>query len=239
MPTRKLSKPTKAAKPDTKSEARTDARRKPASGQPRMPAAQRREQLLDAAAALFAKSGYARATTAELAKAAGVTEPIIYRHFASKRDLFIALIDRSAKGTLSFWDTHLKGATDPAQRLLRLLADNPMVSPSGREDYLVLLQAITEVDDPLIREAVMKHMVGLHAFIVREIAHAQEEHKVPTRFSAEIIGWLLIHLGMGYGVLTALKIPGLGEDANRAHVQDVIARLLVGRAGERKPEEGT
>jgi len=207
------------------------------SASSRMPAAQRREQLLNAATALFANSGYARATTAELAKSAGVTEPIIYRHFASKRDLFIALIDRSAASTLAFWERHLKDATDPAQRLLRLLADNPMVSPSGRDEYLVLLQAITEVDDPLIREAVVKHMVGLHSFIVKEIAHAQEEHKVPSRFSAEIIGWLLIHLGMGYGVLTALRIPGHGEDANRAHVQDVIARLLVGRAGERKPEE--
>ena len=59
----------------------------------RLPASKRREQLLDKAAELFAKNGYARATTAQLAKAAGVTEPIIYRHFKSKRDLFVALIE--------------------------------------------------------------------------------------------------------------------------------------------------
>ncbi|MCA9310819.1 MAG: helix-turn-helix transcriptional regulator, partial [Phycisphaerales bacterium] len=51
----------------------------------RLPAAKRREQLLDTAVVLFAERGYGGATTAELARAAGVTEPIIYRHFKSKR----------------------------------------------------------------------------------------------------------------------------------------------------------
>ena len=70
----------------------------------RLPADQRREQLLDRAAELFARHGYARATTAELAKAAGVTEPIIYRHFKSKRDLFISLIERTGRETLDVWE---------------------------------------------------------------------------------------------------------------------------------------
>ncbi|MEK6702161.1 MAG: helix-turn-helix domain-containing protein, partial [Planctomycetota bacterium] len=111
----------------------------------RLPAAQRREQLLDHAADLFSRHGYARATTAELAKSAGITEPIIYRHFASKRDLFIALIERSADRTLAMWETHLAGATDPAERLRRLIGDNPMVADPTRDAYRVLLQATTEV----------------------------------------------------------------------------------------------
>ena len=67
----------------------------------RLPAAKRKEQLLDCAMQLFAAHGYARATTAELAKLAGVTEPIIYRHFDSKLDLFVALIERTAGMTLT------------------------------------------------------------------------------------------------------------------------------------------
>ena len=89
----------------------------------RLPAAQRKAQLLDVAADLFSRAGYARATTAELAKAAGVTEPIIYRHFASKRDLFVDLIERTAARTLEVWEKHLSGAKDPGERLRRLLGD--------------------------------------------------------------------------------------------------------------------
>lgn len=203
----------------------------------RLPASERREQLLDRAAELFAKNGYARATTAQLAKAAGVTEPIIYRHFASKRDLFVALIERTGQQTISQWEQHLADAQDPAERLRRLIGDNPMVSERGRFGYRVILQAITEVDDPAIQEALRNHILSLHAFLTRELDRAQREHKVTTRFSAELIAWLLIDVGMGYGVLSAMSISGHGRDQRGQHVQEVVARILVGRAGERHEGE--
>lgn len=194
----------------------------------RLPAAKRREQLLDCAAQLFAQAGYARATTAQLAKAAGVTEPIIYRHFESKRDLFVALIDRASERTVKQWEEHLADAKDPAERLLRLIGDNPMVTLQGRYVYRVLLQAITEVDDPVIHESVKRHMAQLHRFLTGEVRRAQVEHKITSRFAPELLAWLLIDIGLGYGVLSALKIAGHGEDGSGHHVQDVIARILVG-----------
>jgi AcrR family transcriptional regulator len=195
----------------------------------RLPAAKRREQLLDRAATLFAERGYARATTAELAKAAGVTEPIIYRHFDSKRDLFIALIERTGRETIERWEADLAGASDPAERLRRLLGDNPMVKPGAENAYRVILQAIAEVDDPAIHEALKGHIQRLHEFVVREVERAQKDHKVTTRWSAEIIGRLLVHLGLGYGVLSSWRIEGHAQDAAGVHVEEVIARLLVGR----------
>ncbi len=194
----------------------------------RLPAAQRREQLLDCALSLFSEHGYARATTAELAKAAGVTEPIIYRHFASKKDLFIALIRRTGERTLTMWEKDLSDAADPADRLRLLIADNPMVSDEGGKEYRVFLQAITEVDDPQIRDALRDHIVGLHTFLTQELRTAQGEHKVGPRFTPDLIAWLLINIGMGYGVLTAMRIGEHGRDDTGVHVADAIKTLLVG-----------
>ena len=59
----------------------------------RLKAPQRREQLIEVATRIFAKWGYSAATTAEIADAAGVTEPILYRHFASKAQMFEGLIE--------------------------------------------------------------------------------------------------------------------------------------------------
>jgi len=195
----------------------------------RLPAAKRREQLLDSAATLFASRGYARATTSELAKAAGVTEPIIYRHFKSKRDLFIALIEQAAQNTLKHWQQRLADASDPAERLRRVIADNPMVSPGSSAPYRVVLQAITEVEDAEIRKAIGTHFHNLHAFLTDELTKAQKEHKVAHRFSPELIAWTLIHVGLGYGVLHALGVEHQGEDQHGQHVQDLIERLVVGR----------
>jgi AcrR family transcriptional regulator len=60
----------------------------------RLPAAQRRRLIEDAASEVFAKRGYASASLEEIARRAGVTKPVIYRHFASKKELHLALLRR-------------------------------------------------------------------------------------------------------------------------------------------------
>ena len=59
----------------------------------RMPAAERREQLLRTAVSVFAEHGYHATSMNDVAEAAGVTKPVLYQHFSSKRDLFIELLD--------------------------------------------------------------------------------------------------------------------------------------------------
>lgn len=61
---------------------------------PRMPGAQRRALIEDAAAPLFAAHGYAGTTLEAVAAASGVSRPVIYDHFASKRALHDALVER-------------------------------------------------------------------------------------------------------------------------------------------------
>ncbi|MFO0856101.1 MAG: TetR/AcrR family transcriptional regulator [Phycisphaerales bacterium] len=198
----------------------------------RLPAHKRKEQLLDVAAELFAKEGYARATTAQLAKAAGVTEPIIYRHFASKRDLFVALIERTAAQTLDTWEHLLKSASDPTERLRRLTGENPMTTERFRLPYRVFLQAITEVNDPIVHKAVTDHITNLHTFIAREVRKAQDERKVTKVFSDDLIAWVLIDIGLGYGILHALQIAGHGVDSEGHDVQGLVERILTRKHGE-------
>lgn len=197
----------------------------------RMPASERREQLLDRAAELFAQRGYARTTTAELARAAGVTEPIIYRHFDSKKAMYIALIERTGRRTLEQWERHLEGAGDAAERLRRLIGDNPMVTPEGRDEYRVFLQAISEVEqEPDVAEAVQSHIRRVHAFLEAEVSRAQDTGRVPKRYSAELLAWVMMSLGLGYGAMRALGMRGHGIDRDGVHMQEVIERVFVGRA---------
>jgi AcrR family transcriptional regulator len=60
----------------------------------RIPAAERREQILLIARPLFAENGYAGTRLDDVAAAAGVTKPILYRHFESKKALYLALLRR-------------------------------------------------------------------------------------------------------------------------------------------------
>jgi len=196
----------------------------------RLPAAQRREQLLDTAAQLFGERGYSKTTTALLAKAAGVTEPIIYRHFNSKRELFIALIDRTGEQTIQTWERHLEGAPNPAERLRRLIGANPMVTDQGEGVYRVIVQAMTEINDEQIRSALQRHMAALHKFVASEVVRAQEAGQVTTTLSPEITAWLLMHLGLGFGILAPVGVPGHARDESGATVRQVIEKLLLGNS---------
>jgi AcrR family transcriptional regulator len=60
---------------------------------PRLTATARREQLLDVALGVFGRAGYHGTSMNDVAEAAGVTKPVLYQHFDSKRDLYLALID--------------------------------------------------------------------------------------------------------------------------------------------------
>jgi AcrR family transcriptional regulator len=60
----------------------------------RLPVTERRELVLDGAGRLFGERGYEGTRLDQIAAAAGVTKPIVYRHFDSKRDLYLALLDR-------------------------------------------------------------------------------------------------------------------------------------------------
>jgi AcrR family transcriptional regulator len=60
---------------------------------PRLTATARREQILDVALEVFATHGFHGASMNDVADAVGVTKPVLYQHFDSKRDLYQALID--------------------------------------------------------------------------------------------------------------------------------------------------
>ena len=65
----------------------------PSTAPVRLPAAKRREQLLEVARCVLAQRGFYATTMAEIADSAGVTKPVLYQHFASKRDLYSAVLN--------------------------------------------------------------------------------------------------------------------------------------------------
>jgi AcrR family transcriptional regulator len=58
----------------------------------RLPGPERRQQLIDTAVEVFAKNGFHSTSMNDVAEAAGVTKPVLYQHFASKRDLYLQLL---------------------------------------------------------------------------------------------------------------------------------------------------
>lgn len=192
-----------------------------------MRAKDRRRQLLKIAADLFARRGYRGATTAELARLAGIAPPILYRHFEHKLDLFISVIDDACEQIISSWRKALEGLDDPQSRLSTLLAGNPATGRRGRGPYRVILCAMAEArHNPAIRAAVRTHLTAMHAFLAAEIVQLQTRGAVRGDHPANALAWLVIQQALGSGMLSPLGAAKPSRARDKPNIQRLLDELL-------------
>ncbi|MDR3637051.1 MAG: TetR/AcrR family transcriptional regulator [Isosphaeraceae bacterium] len=79
----------------------------------------RREEILDAATLLFAEQGYDATGTQDLAEKLQVGKGTLYRYFPSKRDLFLAAVDRVMRRLRASVDAAIEGIEEPLERIER------------------------------------------------------------------------------------------------------------------------
>ena len=110
----------------------------------RLPRDQRRVQLLDAASEVFTSKGYHAAAMDDIADAAGVSKPVLYQHFPSKLDLYLALLDQSCDRLVDVVGEALASTDDNADRVIATVAAfYEFVSSTGGEFRFVFESDLT------------------------------------------------------------------------------------------------
>jgi AcrR family transcriptional regulator len=119
----------------------------------RLPAAERRVQLLDHALVVFATDGYHDATMDRVAAAAGVTKPVLYQHFGSKRELFLEVL-RDVGGELRHRVREATiGAPTPHQQVQRGFQAWFTWVDEQRDGFTVLFNGDVRRDPEFLTEA--------------------------------------------------------------------------------------
>jgi AcrR family transcriptional regulator len=117
----------------------------------RMPAAERRELVLDAAVTEFAVHGLAGTSTEDVARRAGISQPYLFRLFPTKKALFIELVNRCFR---RLQDAFTAAAGDrTGDEALTAMADAYERLLEDRTLLLLQMQAYAACDDPEIRTA--------------------------------------------------------------------------------------
>jgi AcrR family transcriptional regulator len=140
-------------------------------------AEERREAVLEAASRVFARRGYFGTPTMEIAREAGISQAYLFRLFATKEELFVALVDRCHDRVL---DCFRRGVA-------RADADDPesVLKEMGQE-YVALLMADPELlrnqlhaqsacSEPAIRDATRRGFARLVAFVQEAVGDDDEE----------------------------------------------------------------
>jgi len=183
---------------------------------PRLAAAERRRAILDTASRAFSEGSYRGTTTAEIAREAGVTEPVLYRHFASKRELYLAVLESAWGEIREGWDRIL-AETDPADGWIPKMSKVALSAPGCRAVLADLwIQSLSEAyDDAEIRRYLRRQMREVHDYVADVIRRAQEAGTVEIERDPEAEAW--IFLSVSLLVTVARRLGGLlaNDDLDR------------------------
>jgi AcrR family transcriptional regulator len=181
----------------------------PATGA-RLPAAERRRELVEAALRVFSTGSYAGATTAEIAREAGVSEPILYRHFASKRELYFACLEDG-------WQ-RIRARIEASIEELGPAAGWRAMGPATMREVKVLvpslwMQAITEAgEDVEIRRFVRGHMREVHDFFADVLRRVQADGGIHPDRDPEAEAWIFVAGSLLVSIADRLGGPLKPED---------------------------
>ena len=163
----------------------------------RLPAVERRTAIIDAALRVFSTGSYSGATTAEIAREAAVSEPILYRHFSSKKDLYFACLDEAWRRLEASFESAL-AEVGPAEAWRRL-------GPSAMRELKAVMphlwmQAATEAgEDAEIRRYARRHMRRVHDYFADALRKVQAAGEIAADRDVDAEAWIFI----GGALLTA------------------------------------
>ena len=164
----------------------------------RLPAVERRQQLYAVALSLFAERGYRATTMDDIAEAAGVTKPLVYQHFASKRALYLELVDAVARDLMAAVADATVRAEGPRQQVelgfaayftfvvahdeaFRLLyGRNDSEDPELGDALRRVEDAMAEAIDPLIAAGLDAEHRRTLAYAVVGMAEGASRHWIAT-----------------------------------------------------------
>jgi AcrR family transcriptional regulator len=155
---------------------------------PRLPPAQRREQLIDAALEVIIERGYARISIEAIARAAGITRPVVYDHFPNLNRLLHAVIEREERISLEQLAQVVPedpGDQAPAEllttgltRFLKALTNRPAT-------WRIILLPL-EGTPPIVRQHVEAGRAEVLARIERLVRWAMDRTELPPDLDVEL-----------------------------------------------------
>ena len=150
--------------------------------------------MLDTACRVFSRSSYRGATTAEIAREAGISEPILYRHFGSKRDLYLACLDEAWREL----PRRLRGGDRGRPGKLPRRDRRRVHGEGGRSASIDLwIQALNEAsDDKVIAAAVRKQIREVHDFFADVIRDGQARGVIHADRDPVAEAWIFVAGGL-------------------------------------------
>jgi AcrR family transcriptional regulator len=184
-----------------------------------------RERLQDAAARVFERKGFEKATTAEIAREAGVSSGAIYGHYSTKAELLAdALRCHGDRATASLFPPGVR--MDAADVLVTLAS---RLAQREDDDTALLSEALLAARrDPELARAVGDALTERSAVMAAVIAEGQAEGALVDDISADVGARFALMLGLGSMLVAELDMPEIDQDDWNTFVRRFIGAFTRG-----------
>ena len=188
---------------------------------PRLAADLRREQILEAAITAFANAGYRDVSTASIAAALDISEPALFRHFPTKRTLYVAAIDRSAETLIAPLREIAVGSTSPLSALLAIGQWYFNELQADSRHLRLRFRSSTETSDTEVAEHVRRHFLTVFEVVHGLYEAARTQGEIDPATDTRAYTWLFFAIGT---LLDTTQIIGL---RSALPLEDIPAIMLL------------
>jgi AcrR family transcriptional regulator len=199
---------------------------------PKQTARERRRLILESAQTVFANSNYAKVGTADLAKAAGVSEPALYRYFSGKKDLYLCALKATRARLLRIWERIASEAANPLDGVWNIGMGYYDHSQSRAPVMKLFYEALSEADDPEVRTVVRDSFVSMVRFIEERLEEGKAQGLVRRDVDSGVAAWQFTAIGLAFDLIHLLGLQG---EMDRDKAED-WGRLYMRSVGEKHRE---
>jgi len=166
----------------------------------RLAPAERRASIIDAATEIFARAGYQKAKMSDVAKAVGVTEPVIFQNFGTKAALYVAVLERAEAHAQDAFEQHRTWHGAGARNTLAeiLSPEHLDAMHTGAEHGVLFADAMSLIADPEIGEAARRAVGALATSLAALIEEGKRTGEFRGDLDAEAAAWSALSLMASY-----------------------------------------
>jgi AcrR family transcriptional regulator len=189
--------------------------------------AERKRQLLTHAKQLFVTLGYQNTTTEKIAGTAGVSEPVLYRHFESKKTLFLEVLQEIRQATLERWQAEAAGLADPLAKLHAIMDRYLGSTREHALEFRIMHRTLMETEDAEIVALLRAFYLDSERLLAEIIAEGQQTGVFRRSLDPRVGAWELIRTALGYTLTLPLDVPLYAEADYLPHAIECLLHCLL------------
>jgi len=192
----------------------------------RLPATERKKQILKSAVTVFARSNYRSAKVVDIAAEVDISEAMVYKYFPTKKSIFLNILEHMSDRIITFWKEEVKKEPDALIALKKMGLSYYERMKKHPNELKVQFQAISEIDDPDIAGQLRQDHMKYIGFINSVLQKGVQQGIVKKNLNTKEIAFLINGGGIVLNMMKLLSFDIASFKTNPESLLDHFIEMI-------------